>query len=126
MSARIPWVALGVLLGAGGGGILVHRAGPGLLHLPPCRFKAITGLACASCGLTRWALALGQGDWAGAFHWHPVATLLLLAGPLAVIWDLRRALARRPYPALPDSRAARLTVAGLLLLAWLTQAVRGI
>lgn len=126
MSRRVPWVAVILLAGAAMAGGLVLGAGRWLLHLPPCPFKALTGYACASCGLTRWSLALGAGDWAGALHWHPVATVALAGAPVALLWDLRRAWRGEPYPALPDSGWARASAAGLLVLAWLLQAARGI
>ena len=126
MAWRVPWVALG----SGGGlalgflGVRLHALG--LLPLPACPFKALTGLPCATCGLTRWALALGAGDWRMAFHWHPLASLGVLGMPIAVLWDVRRAARGEPYPELPHSRWARGAALGLLLGAWALQAVRGI
>lgn len=122
---RIPWVALGLsLLGALAVwlGPLV-KAHPGLLR--PCLFKAVTGLPCLTCGLTRCSLALLEGRPAEAFHWHPVATLLVLASPLLMAWDVRRALRGRPYPPLPEQRAPRLAVAVLLAGTWILQVARG-
>ncbi|MBK7292656.1 MAG: DUF2752 domain-containing protein [Holophagaceae bacterium] len=55
--------------------------------LPGCAFKRLTGFACATCGLTRCVLALGRWDWAGAFHWHPVAAGAAMLLPLLVAWD---------------------------------------
>jgi len=88
--------------------------------------KSLCGIPCVTCGLTRCAMALSEGRWAEAFHWHPVAILLGLASPFAMGWDLRRAWRGKPCPSLPDSPAARLAVAGLLLGTWLLQIVRGI
>ena len=123
---RIPWLAAGlVFLG------LVLASGAWLarawaLPLPSCPLKTYLGIPCVSCGLTRCVLALSQGRWAEAFHWHPVAVALLVASPLALFWDLRRAWRGLPYPALPDSGAARMGVVGLLLATWILQIVRGI
>jgi len=94
--------------------------------LPGCAFKRLTGFACATCGLTRCVLALGRWDWAGAFHWHPVAAVAAALVPLLATWDLRRAWRGEPYPELSDSRALRLSVWALLLGTWALQAVRGI
>lgn len=123
---RLPWIALAGLAAGALGAALAPALAAGRVILPPCPFKAFTGWPCATCGLTRWAQALALGDWRGAFHWHPVASVLLLLAPLAIGWDLGRAWRRRPYPALPDSALARGAVATLLLLTWLIQAVRGI
>ena len=123
---RIPWIALG---GAAAAGLVLLvapllRVHPGLM--PPCLFKAVTGHACMTCGLTRCCLALAQGRMAEAFHWHPVAALLVLASPLAVVWDCRRAWKSRPYPELPEGRVPRWTFALLLAGTWILQAARGI
>ncbi len=98
----------------------------GWIVLPPCPFKALTGWPCATCGLTRWGLALARGDWRGALHWHPAASLLLAAFPLVALWDLRRALRGDPYPPLPEAPWARWAFLAGLGLAWGLQAARGI
>jgi len=123
---RVPWLALGIPLlpFAGAAAVALLRAAH--LSLPACPMKARLGIPCITCGLTRCAAALGAGDWAGAFRWHPVAVVLCLASPLAIAWDLHRAWRGRPYPDLADSPAARLGVAVLLLGTWLLQIVRGI
>ena len=123
---RVPWIALALVLSWGAGFALASGVAAGWVHVPPCPFKAITGLPCASCGLTRWGLALARGDWRGALHWHPVATVLAFGSPLAALWDLARAWRGRPYPALPDSGMARGSALALFVLAWLLQAIRGI
>jgi hypothetical protein len=94
--------------------------------LPGCAFKRFTGVACATCGLTRGVLALGQGHWGEAFYWYPALGLLLLLAPGAMLWDLHRAWRGQPYPSLPDSRGLRLWLWGLLGLIWALQVVRGI
>jgi hypothetical protein len=122
---RVPWVALSVLLAA-----LVAWTfsflQPVADLLPGCAFKHLTGYACATCGLTRCAMALGAWDWRTAFHWHPVATGFAALLPAIVVWDLRRAWRGNPFPRLPDSRAARLSVWLFLLAVWALQIARGI
>jgi hypothetical protein len=98
----------------------------GRLAFPPCPFKALTGLACATCGLTRCVRALAAGNLREAFHWHPVAVLLLGAWGMAALWDLDRARRGAPYPELPDSGWARAGAAALLLGTWVLQAARHI
>jgi hypothetical protein len=121
----VPWIALGALalgLGVGLGG----RLAPVAAYLPACAFKRITGVACATCGLTRSVLVLGQGHWGEALHWYPALALLAGAAPLAALWDLHRAWRGTPYPALPDSRAARIGAWLLLVGIWVLQVARGI
>ncbi len=73
------WAAcVAVGLAAGGLGSPELRAtlaedGPG------CPLRALTGIPCAFCGMTRATLALGDGDVAGALALHPLAPLVLVA-----------------------------------------------
>ncbi len=122
----MPWIALAlgaaILFGAWG----ARELASGRIAFPPCPLNALTGLSCATCGLTRCVLALAQGNVSGAFHWHPVAVLLLPLWGLAALWDLRRAARGDAYPALPDSLGARLGVGALILGSWVLQAARHI
>lgn len=46
-----------------------------------CIFKAVTGLPCPGCGMTRAFLHLFRGDLEGAFYYHPLFWMVpLLAG----------------------------------------------
>ena len=122
---RVPWVALAALL-AGLGAWAAAFLQPVADLLPGCAFKRLTGLACATCGLTRSIMALGRGDWREAFHWHPAAALVAALLPAVALWDLRRAWNRESYPSLPNSRVARVSVWVLLLAVWALQVARGI
>jgi hypothetical protein len=121
-----PWLALAILLGLPAGLLAFYGLEALGLHLPRCLFKQLTGLPCATCGLSRMARALLGLDFAQAFRWHPVAAALLLASPLAALWDLRRSRRGEPMPAWTDGLGARLIVAGLFLGAWALQIARGI
>jgi hypothetical protein len=122
---RTPWIAFGALAAAMGIRGLGWLA-PYLPPLPACPLKTLTGIPCATCGLTRCLFALGQGHLREAFHWHPAAVLLLGLLPFLAAWDLRRAQLGRPYPPLPSGLGWRLLAAGLLLGIWVLQAARGI
>ncbi len=93
--------------------------------LPACPFKRFTGLPCVTCGLTRCVLAAGQGRWGEALHWYPAAALLI-ALPVAALWDLRRAWRNDPYPPLPRSRGTRAAAWAALLTVWAVQVARNI
>ena len=122
---RIPCLALVALLAVVGIRLAVLLE-PVAGLLPGCAFKRLTGLACATCGLTRCVLALGRWDWSAAFHWHPAAAAAVALLPVAAIWDARRAWRGAPYPVLPDSKFVRLSVWIFLLSVWALQVARGI
>jgi len=103
---------LGALMVAGGclpfaAGALAGSDGGGLL--PPCPFRAATGLPCPLCGATRaFALAVrGDGGWV-AYNapWVVLAALAIAAGLLAL------AGAR-----LPRARPAYVAAAAVLVVA---------
>ena len=84
----IPRAALltGALLIALG---IVSAALPGIEDGPvACPFRAVTGLPCPTCGLTRVAHWLMRGDVSSALAINPFDTLfLLIAVPLfALLW----------------------------------------
>jgi hypothetical protein len=99
-----PWLAL---LAAAAGCVVVGLSGPDGGTLPGCPFRAMTGLDCPGCGMTRGLRALVRG--------HPLAALghnMLLAAlvPLAAWWWL--VSVGVPLPALPrvSTRTAWLLV----------------
>ena len=55
----------------------------------PCPFRAVTGLLCPGCGVTRLCLALLRGDWAAAWQANPILLLLL---PVLAVLLIRTAL----------------------------------
>jgi hypothetical protein len=55
--------------------------------LPPCFFRSLTGVPCPTCGGTRAALALAQGDVGAALRANPLVTValaLLVGGGLVI------------------------------------------
>lgn len=51
---------------------------------PGCPFRALTGVDCPFCGMTRATVALGRGDWGAALALHPLAPLVV-AGVLVLL-----------------------------------------
>jgi len=68
---------------------------------PMCPIAGSLGIPCPGCGLTRATLALLQGDWHGALHFHPLVWLLLplFLGFIGIAsWELIRDPARQRSP----------------------------
>jgi hypothetical protein len=62
-------VVCGTLLAFAAAGLLLWiRFG---LPLPLCRFREMTGVACPTCGSTRMARSLLEGDLVAAAGWNP-------------------------------------------------------
>jgi Protein of unknown function (DUF2752) len=47
--------------------------------LPPCLFRAVTGIPCPSCGTTRSLVHLAHGDIAGSLILNPLFSLAMIA-----------------------------------------------
>lgn len=86
-----------------------------------CPFRAVTGLPCPGCGMTRAFCSIGHGDFAGAFGYNALApfvfigALLVWAHALATVLKLdptRDALERLR----PGARVTRVMLA--VTLAW--------
>ena len=85
-----PAIAAGIallVLGLTAASILPATEGPVI-----CPFRAVTGLPCPSCGLTRSAAALMRGSMGAAFATNPLDTVfLVVVAPIAAaLWVLRR------------------------------------
>ena len=62
-----------------------------------CPIKALTGVSCAGCGMTRAWLAALSGNLGAAFAFHP---LFWVVPPAVLVFLLRRRLPRRLVTAL--------------------------
>jgi hypothetical protein len=89
--------------------------------LPRCRFRALTGLPCPTCGTAHAAVAMLEGRLRDALAANPLMTalalLVLLGGLAAPFWVL---LARRRLPRAPDRVPGWALVAALaaVLVNW--------
>ena len=68
---------------------------------PVCPLHAMTGVPCPTCGATRAALSLMDGDVVAALAWNPLVALaaagFLVGGVTAPLW-LPRLRGRKPPP----------------------------
>lgn len=103
------------------GSFLVARFVPvlELFHFE-CPFLGMTGLPCATCGMTHAFVHLARGDVAAALRWSPAGAALA-----AVCWtvgfaDVVRVAVGRPLPAVPVHWPRRAALAGMaaLLVNW--------
>ena len=94
VSPRRDNAAVAVVAGVGIDAIAVSAAWTthGVQHGPElCPFRALTGLPCPGCGLTRSWVFLGHGDLAGAFGFNafgPVFFMLMLLATGVALWTL--------------------------------------
>jgi hypothetical protein len=51
-----------------------------------CSFRRMTGLDCAGCGLTRSFIAIGHGQLADAWQYHPAGLLLYAIAAFQIPW----------------------------------------
>ena len=86
------------LIGLGVVGLYTAVSGlvPKEVSLIPCVFHSLTDLVCPGCGMTRACLALTQGQFTDAWHYHPFSFLIVGLAVVAAffpIW-LKKAWAR--------------------------------
>lgn len=86
------------------------------IGLPPCTMKSLTGLPCATCGMTTSFAHAVRGHWITAFHAHPFGLVLFLVALGAVVESVISLRKNRPmFPyAWPWKR---IVVAGILVWA---------
>jgi len=87
-----------------------------------CWFRELTGHPCATCGLTRSAIAFFHGDLASSIRWNPLAFLIYCgiavfdAYALGVL--ISRARRLRVSLNLAEKRMVRAVVIAALILNW--------
>lgn len=84
----------------------------GVGRVPSCQFRALTGLPCPGCGLTRSFCAISRGQWALAWRQNPFGFVLYACTVFLLLYPLLRRLAPELEPILIRRRV-------LLRMAWL-------
>jgi hypothetical protein len=91
------------------------------LNLPPCAFRAATGMPCPSCGMTTSFALLVRGDLVNSLQANAVGTLLALFCLVLVPWSLGSAWRRQPLYIRSVERAMTtlvLVFLGLMMFRW--------
>ncbi|HTT70767.1 MAG TPA: DUF2752 domain-containing protein [Anaeromyxobacteraceae bacterium] len=92
-----------------------------LLALPyPCPWKALTGIPCATCGMTHAFVHLAHGELRAAVAASPLGALLAFVGWTLAALDLVRLALGWPLPRLGRGSVRALACAGLgaLMVNW--------
>lgn len=87
-----------------------------LPRLSVCTFYNMTGLPCATCGLTRSLCSIAHGEFANAWHYHPFGFLFSSLFLAVALMPLVRRAAPSFQPRLPRAPLASAWFAGALLL----------
>jgi hypothetical protein len=109
------WFALLAL-----GSFLAARFLPVLGMGGTCPFLAVTGLPCATCGMTHAFVALARGQAGAAWGASPLGALLAGAAWAYATLDLLRVALGRPWPAISPGawRTAILAGMGAVVVNW--------
>src|SRR5688572_13957974 len=124
-ASRLPSVpvwAAAVAAAWAGGVLALHAVAP---SVPTCRFHALTGVPCPTCGGTRAVAQALHGDLLGAFAASPLVFAAVLLAASALL--LRALTARRLHLRLERGEGVLAwTVAGALVAAhWAYLVARG-
>jgi len=107
---------------------LVARFVPVLDFHLECVFRSLTGIPCATCGMTHAFVHLAHGHVAEAFLWSPLGALLAAAAWIFAAADLLRVVAGWPMPPISMRllRSAVFAGAAALLVNWAYLIVHGL
>ncbi len=86
------------------------------LGLPPCQFRALTGVPCPSCGMTTSFTWLMHGDLRNSLRANAVGTVLAVFCLALIPWSLACALRGRPFFVVSFDRAVTWVVIIFLVL----------
>ncbi len=91
--------------------------------LPPCPFRAVTGIPCPSCGTTRSLVHLAHGDIAGSLILNPLFSLAMIIALLLFFARSARLPFNRSRITLTHTRREgtmlRAGMAGIFLANWI-------
>jgi hypothetical protein len=102
--------------------LIAARVLPVQQILPPCPFRAVTGIPCPSCGSTRSLVHLANGDIAGSLILNPLFSLAMITALFLLFACSARLLFNRSRITLTHTRregtVLRAGMAGIFLANW--------
>ncbi len=102
--------------------IIAARFLPVVQIMPPCLFKAFTGLSCPTCGATRSVMQLSHGDIIGAIEMNPAVSLMFVFAVFSFAYGLLGVSLKMPRirPALSghERKAVRMGIVTVILFNW--------
>lgn len=113
---RALWVALAMLVLAGGAYILRETGGAG--WMPGCVFRKTTGFDCPGCGMTRATYATLHGDIFQAFQYNPLGMVLLPVALLGIGIESAGWVRGKPFPFRLRTGKWGGTILVAIILAW--------
>ena len=102
--------------------LIAARVLPVQKIIPPCPFRAVTGIPCPSCGSTRSLVHLANGDIAGSLILNPLFSLAMITALFLFFACSVRLLFNRSRITLTHTRregtVLRAGMAGIFLANW--------
>ena len=103
------WVSIGILVVAA-----IHP--PHGAGIPICGWRAITGLPCPGCGLTRSVSCTVRGELAAAWAYHPFGPVLLALAAGSAVAGLQPRRVRQRLAGWCDRHGRALTISYAMLI----------
>jgi len=107
-------------------GVVLVGARAASLPTPPCPFRALTGIPCPGCGITRLADAVAHGHLTTALRADVAGVAVLVAlATIAAVHVAHRSRADALPPRWLQSRALPVVLGALIAVHWVTTIVTG-
>jgi len=93
-----------------------------ITQAPLCAFRALTGIPCPGCGLSRASLALFELHFVEAYHYHPLVFVILPAGIFFSVWAFLKWLLPQHIRPMPDVPTwAVFVILAVVLSVWISR-----
>lgn len=121
---RLEWLASGVACAVLAAACILPRDRP-LGGIQLCAVKAVSGIPCPSCGITRSLVELGHGDPWSAVRFHPLGPALCALLLLLAVLPVLPASAKRWLHGISRSVTATLAALAVIVVTWAVRLALG-